>query len=231
MQLDPKALWTVSYGMYLVTGSSGQRANGQIANTVFQVTAEPPRVAVALNHENLTHALVCAGRWFGLSVLTDETPMDFIGLWGFRSGREVDKLANATVRAGRHVPLVADHALAVLEAEVIQQIELGSHTLFVGQVTGGEVLGNGTPLTYAAYHARKGRAPRTAPTFRGEAETQAAPAPAAAATFECDVCGYTYDPRLGDAAAGIPSGTRFEDLPDTWTCPVCGAPRSSFRAQ
>ena len=228
MAMDPRALWTMSYGMYLVTARAGARANGQIANAVFQVTAEPPRVAIAINKENFTHNLIRDGGWFAFSVLAESVPMEFIGLFGFKSGRDVDKLAQATVREGLHVPLVVDHAVAVTEARVLLAMDAGSHTVFVGEAASAEVLSSAAPLTYAGYHVRKGKAPKNAPTYRGEVEPPEPPAPAAASTWTCGVCGYTYDPAEGDPAHGIAPGTRFEDLPDDWVCPVCGAPKDAF---
>ena len=231
MAIDSTALWTMSYGMYLVTARAGGRANGQIANAVFQVTAEPPRIATAINRENFTHDLIRDGGWFAFSVLTEGVPMEFIGLFGFKSGREVDKLAQATVREGLHVPLVVDHAIALAEAKVLHATDAGTHTVFVGEVVASEVLSTAAPLTYAGYHARKGKAPKNAPTYRGGIVEPPAPPPAAApvaSLWTCGVCGYTYDPEFGDPAGGIAPGTRFEDLPDDWVCPACGAPKSAF---
>ena len=229
MTMDPKALWTMSYGMYLVTARAGGRANGQIANAVFQVTAEPPRVAIAINKENFTHDLIRDGGWFAFSVLAETVPMEFIGLFGFKSGRDVDKLAQATVREGLHVPLIVEHSIAVTEAKVLHAVDGGTHTVFIGEAIGAEVLSAGAPLTYAGYHARKGKAPKNAPTYRGEAEAAAKPpAPVAASPWTCGACGYTYDPEFGDPAGGIAPGTRFEDIPDDWVCPVCGASKDAF---
>ena len=229
MEVSGKALWTISYGMYVVTSRAGGRANGQIANTVFQVTAEPPRVATAINKQNLTHDLIRDGGWFGFSVLADTVPAELIGLFGFKSGRDVDKLAQVGFREGRHCPLVTDHVLSVFEARVLQQLDAGSHTVFVGEVVGAEVVNDGAPLTYALYHARKGRAPKNAPTYQPEAPKVTPVSPkAVAAPWTCGVCGYTYDPALGDPANGIAPGTRFEDLPDDWVCPVCGSPKDVF---
>lgn len=233
MELDARALWMVSYGMYVISARAGERANAQIANTVFQITAEPPRFAVSINKDNLTHALIRAGGFFGISVLGDAAPPDLIGLLGFKSGREVDKLAEVSHRQGLHCPLVTDHAIAVLEVKVEQELDAGTHTLFAGEVIAAEVLGAGAPLTYAAYHARKGRAPKNAPTYQPEPvhpPVVAAPAVPGAATYTCGICSYRYDPHDGDSSADIPPGTRFEDLPDDWVCPICGAGKSEFLA-
>ena len=229
MELVDRALWTISYGMYVVTARAGGRANGQIANAVFQVTAEPPRLAVAIHKENYTHDLIRDGGHFAVSVLEETAPMEFIGLFGFHSGRDTDKLAGVGFHAGRHCPLVTDHAVAVTEARVIQQLDVGSHTVFVGEVIGAEVLSGGTPLTYATFHARKGRAPKRAPTYQPEPpQPTSAAAQSGAPTYSCGLCGHTYDPAVGDPDSGIPPGTRFEDLPDNWACPVCGASKGEF---
>ncbi len=231
MPMDAKALWSMSYGMYLVSARAGDRANGQIANAVFQVAAEPPRVAAAINRENFTHDLIRDGGWFAFSVLAEDVPMELIGLFGFKSGRDVDKLAQVKVREGLHAPWVVDHALAVSEARVLHTVDAGTHTVFVAEVVAAEVLQAGAPLTYAGYHARKGKAPKTAPTYR--AEPAAEPVPVlrpVAATWTCGVCGYTYDPVEGDPAHGVAPGTPFDDLPADWVCPACGAPKSAFLA-
>ena len=87
----------------------------------------------------------------------------------------------------------------------------------------------GTPLTYATFHARKGRAPKRAPTYQPEpAQPTNAAAQSGAPTYSCGLCGHTYDPAVGDPDSGIPPGTRFEDLPDNWACPVCGASKGEF---
>jgi len=168
--MNTKALHKLSYGLYVVTSRSGERQSGQIANTVIQVTSEPPQIAVALNQENLTHELVRESGVFGVSILAQDTPLPFIGKFGFKSGRDVDKFAEVSVREGKlGVPLVLDHALALLEARVSQAIDLGTHTLFVGRVEEAEVLGEGEPLTYAYYHqVKRGTTPKMAPAYSKE---------------------------------------------------------------
>ena len=167
---DPKALWSMSYGLYIVSSRSADgKLNGQIANSVFQVTAEPPQVAVAINKGNLTHSYIEESGAFAVSVLSQDATMKFVGLFGFRSGRDVDKLSRANYKVGTiGAPVVLDYALSFLEAEVVEAVDLGTHTLFVGKVVAGEVLAEGTPLTYADYHEKKkGKAPEAAPTYRG----------------------------------------------------------------
>ncbi|MEE8640066.1 MAG: flavin reductase [bacterium] len=231
---NSQCLINLTYGLYVVTSCADGKANGQIANTVFQVTADPARIAVALNKENLTHEYVSRSGVFGVSVLDKETPMSFIGLFGFKSGRDVDKLADVEHKEGSSgCPVVTENALAVIEASVVGTLDVGTHTIFVGDVVAGEVLRDGEPLTYAYYRdAKKGKAPKAAPTYH-------APTPAAAKArsdvkmqkYVCQVCGYVYDPAVGDPDSGVAPGTAFEDLPDDWVCPVCGAAKDQFEPE
>ena len=230
MSIDGGALWTISYGMYIVSARSEGKGNGQVANTVFQVTAEPPRIAIAINKENLTHQHIRAGGWFGVSVLDEAVPMELIGLFGFKSGRDVDKLAQVTFREGQHCPLVTEHAISVAEARVIGELDTGTHTLFIGEVVDATMLSEARPLTYAGYHAKKGRAPKNAPTYQPEASAVATPTSTTAIPkYECGVSGYTYDPALGAPGQDIAPGTPWEQLPDDWVCPACGASKDEFR--
>ncbi len=164
---DRRAFRDLSYGLYIVTSRDGDRLNGQIVNTVIQVTSDPPRVAVIINKQNLTHELISRSGLFGVSVLEESAPMTFLGPFGFRSGRDVDKLSKVQFKIGvTGCPLVLEHALSVLEAQVIDQIDLGTHTIFIGNTVDAEVLKEGLPLTYRYYQDfLKGKAPATAPSF------------------------------------------------------------------
>ena len=231
-ELDPKALYTISYGVYVVTSHSGGKLNGQISNTVMQVCAEPPRIAICINKGNLTHEYISGSGVFAVSVLDQSVPMDFIGLFGFKSGRDIDKLSQTEHKTGSTgCPIVTDHTISIFEAKVVSQTDAGTHTIFIGDVVGGEVLRQGTPLTYADYYEKKrGKAPRAAPTYRGE-ETQAEPMEEKGGDMKryiCNVCGYVYDPAQGDPNGEIPPGTPFEKLPDDWVCPICGASKEEF---
>ncbi len=168
--IDGKAFRAMSYGLYVVTSVCQEKANGQIANTVFQVTSNPPRVAVCINKENLTHACIVKSGVFGISVLEEDTPLTFIGRFGFKSGRESDKLEGvASVTGPSKCPLVTEHAVSVMEAKVVEKMDTGTHTLFIGEVTHAQVLNKKAPLTYAAYHEKKrGKTPPKAPTFQPE---------------------------------------------------------------
>jgi ferric-chelate reductase [NAD(P)H] len=157
----------LSYGLYLVTSVDENRLNGQVINTLIQVTSDPPRIAVIINKKNFTHELILKSNVFSASVLEESTPMTFLGPFGFRSGRDIDKLAKVAFKKGiTGCPLITEHALSVMEAEVIDQVDLGSHTVFIGNVVTSEVLKDGTPITYQYYHqVLKGKSPPNAPTY------------------------------------------------------------------
>lgn len=226
--MNPKALYTITYGLYVVASKKGERLNGQVANTVFQITSEPPTVAVSINKNNLTHEFIKESRLFTVSVLEQETPLSLIGQFGFKSGREADKFAGVQYGLSPNgVPYLTAHALAYLEAEVVQEVDAGTHTIFIGRLTDAGVLKEGTPMTYAYYHqVKKGGVPKTAPTYVAKQEEKPAPQ---AAKYTCEVCGYVYDPAAGDPARGVAPGTPFEELPADWVCPVCGAGKEQFQ--
>jgi flavin reductase (DIM6/NTAB) family NADH-FMN oxidoreductase RutF len=165
--MNLKALHQLGYGLYLVCSKKGDRLNGQVANTVFQVCAEPPVIAVALNKQNLTNEFVSTSEVFTVSILSQDTPLSFIGGFGFKSGRDVDKLKGISYRLGETgAPIVLDHTLAYLEAKVINRIEVGTHTIFVGEIVAADVLKEGEPMTYAYYHqVKRGTTPKTAPVY------------------------------------------------------------------
>jgi len=228
--MDLKALYKVTYGMYVIGSKQGEKLNGQIANTVIQVTAETPAVAVAINKQNFTHGCIENSRAFSVSILAKDTPISFIGGFGFRSGRDVDKLQGINYKIGlTGVPVVLDNAIGSLEVNLKSQIDVGTHTIFVGEVVEAEVLRDAEPMTYAYYHEIKGgTTPKTAPHYI-KPETHALEKKMK--RYVCTVCGYIYDPTVGDPDSGIKPGTPFEELPDDWVCPVCGADKSKFEPE
>lgn len=163
-----KALWDISYGVYIITSMDGDKKNGQIVTTAFQVTSDPPRVAVCISKETLTHEYISNSKKMGICVLEQETPMTFIGTWGFKSGRDIDKFMNTNYKIGKAtgVPLVLDHVLSVMELNIQSQQDVGTHTLFIGELVSSEVIKEGTKLTYEYYQKeKKGKSPKTAPTY------------------------------------------------------------------
>jgi flavin reductase (DIM6/NTAB) family NADH-FMN oxidoreductase RutF/rubredoxin len=231
--VNPKALYKLSYGIYVVTSKKGDKFNGQITNSVIQTTSEPQTIAVCLNKQNLTHEFVQDSKVLAVSILSQETPQEFIGRFGFKSGREINKLEGVKQTLGMTgVPIVLDNAIAYLEAEVIDSLSVGTHTLFVGKLVNAELLQEAAePMTYAYYQlVKRGKSPKTAPTYQAPDPKKEEPRPLPKATqkWRCTVCGYIYDPAAGDPDGGIKPGTAFEDIPDGWVCPVCGAAKSAF---
>jgi len=231
--MDVKALFKLGYGVYVVTSKKGDRFNGQIANTVFQVTSEPPTVAVSINKNNLTHEFIEESRVFTASVLCEETPLNFIGNFGFKSGRDGDKFQGINYKVGdTGAPVVLDNAVSYLEARVTQEIDVGTHTIFIGEVVNAAIVDEHKAcMTYDYYHQIKGgKTPKAAATYIEDKKTDEKPKEAASvmAKYECTVCGYVYDPAKGDPDGNIAPGTAFEDIPDHWVCPVCGASKDQF---
>lgn len=226
--MNLSALYKVSYGVYIVGSHKGDKVNAQIANSVMQITSEPATIAVSINKKNLTYEYIRDSKVFSVSILNQNTPLPFIGNFGFKSGRDTDKFKDINYKAGQTgSPIVLEHTAAYCEAEVLQEIDAGTHTIFIGTVVASEVLNEEPIMTYAYYHeVKRGTTPKTAPSFIPKEEKKEAPK---MAKYECTVCGYIYDPSQGDPDGGIAPGTPFEKIPDSWVCPVCGAAKSEFK--
>ena len=224
--MNLKALYKLSYGLYVVSSKRGNRLNGQIANTVFQVTSEPPTIAVSINKNNLTHEFIRESKVLAVSILSRDTPLFFIGHFGFKSGRDINKFEGINYEINEtQAPVLTDNTLAYLEARVTQQLDVGTHTIFIGELVGADVVKEGEPMTYAYYHqVKRGTTPKRAPTYIKEIKEITAKV----TKYKCTVCGYIYDPEKGDPDGGIKPGTPFEQIPDDWVCPVCGVAKSEF---
>lgn len=160
-----KGLEYITYGLYIVTSSANGKDGGLIVNTVFQVTAQPARVAISVNKESFTHDLIKQSGIFAAMPLEQQTDLPFIGRFGFRTMRNFDKFAGLDVWRGvLGAPIVKEHTLSFLEAEVEQTVDVGTHTLFIGKVkNAGENAAQGKPLTYEYYHTViKGKTPKGA---------------------------------------------------------------------
>ena len=249
--LDLAALNYLSYGLYIVTAREGERRNGCIVNTAVQVALDPCFVTVSLSKKNLTTEMIARTGRFAFQVLEKDAPLVFIGVFGFRTGREMDKFANVGFRDGANgCPVVMKHTLVSVEATVKQTVDCGSHVLFVATATASAIIKPGEPLTYAYYHETKGgKTAKNAPTYQGaqkasakaesgeesgpagEERTQTEERSRKMKKYVCVVCGYVYDPEEGDAENGVKPGTSFEELPDEWVCPVCGATKEEFEPQ
>ena len=231
-KMDYNVLFDITYGLYVVSSKNGDIKNGLIANTVFQVTAEPIAISVCINKQNYTHDIIRESGRFCISILTEDTPMKLIGLFGFRSGREIDKFAGVkTISASGGSPVLAEHCIGYLECNLRQEVDVGTHTLFIGELYDAKVLKKDKPLTYTHYYeVKKGTTPKAAPTYRRPIDSNEAGTGnrEVSQKYRCEICGYLYDPSKGDFSQNIKPGTAFEDLPSEWRCPVCGAPKDSF---
>jgi len=205
--MEKTAIYRIPYGLYYLGARSGDRQNICVVNTVQQVTDTPQRISVTVLKSNLTCEMIAASGTFSAAILDMDSTMEDIARFGQQSGRDTDKLANMEVETDAlGNPVYAKNCAAVLSAAVTEQIDLGTHMLFVGEVKDAAVLTDKTPITYAEYRARKaGKAPASAKTEEK------------AAVYQCSVCHYVYD---GD----IP----FEELPDDYICPICKKPKSVF---
>lgn len=175
--MDKKAMYRLSYGLFVLTAKEGGRDNGCVVNTVTQVTSEPNRITVAINKNNLTHDMVLRSGAFNVSVLSQKASFDIYKHWGFQSGRDVDKMEQIIVsRSENGLVYLPEAANAFLSAQVIESRDLGTHTLFLADVTDGAVLSDEESVTYSYYQKYVKPAPSTGK--KG---------------FVCTVCGYIYE--------------------------------------
>lgn len=231
--MERGAFHKLSYGLFLITAAdcAGKRV-GCVVNTFQQVASEPVMASVSLHKDNATtQAVRCCGR-FGVTVLSQSADMQLIGTFGFKSSRDIDKFADVEYAVDEHqMAYITEHSNARFCVKVMHQLDLGSHILFVGVVEDAAVLGDEPSMTYDYYHGElRGKAPKNAVSYEGEGEVPAvqAPAPepvvqAAAAAEEaspgarygwrCLICGYVIE---------------VDELPDDFTCPVCGVGKDMF---
>jgi len=243
--MNYEAFFKLTYGLYILSSKDGDKLNGHISNTVFQITAEPSRITVATHKNNLTTEYIRKSKVFAVSALQKNVSLDFMGPWGFKSGREVNKFEKVQYKIGQTgAPIVTENCIAYYECEVEETIEIGTHVMFVGRVVELGIINNEQePLTYAHYRSEiKGVSPANSPTYIADKKlkkdegvdeefVQASQANASTADmkkYRCTICGHIYDPAEGDPAAGIATGTSFEDIPDDWTCPICGVSKEDF---
>jgi len=230
--LNLDSLFALSYGMCIISSRKGGDFNGCIVNTAFQITPEPPMIAVSVNRQNLTYEYITKSKVFVISVLAEETPLEFIGKFGFRTGRDVDKFQEVNYKLGiAGAPIVLDNTVGFIEAEVTNAIDVETHTLFVGRIIACETIDESkVPMIYNYYRDVKGgRTPRTAATYiEKKPKAKLETGDQEMKNYKCLMCGYIYDPAVGDPDNGVAAGTAFEDLPDDWTCPDCGAGKDEF---
>lgn len=221
--IDKKAFRALSYGVYVVSAAADGKQAGCIVNTFAQVTSSPAQVSVAINKENFTTGVIREAGCFTTVALDESAPMELIGTFGFHTSADTDKFAqweHAEDEAGMPYPTV--HGAARFSAKVIGELDLGTHVLFVGEVTEAETMGTVPPMTYAYYHQVKGgKTPPKASSYEGpdtasdvEAKPEAAEGGAPKRVgWRCMLCGYIE---------------WVDELPDDFKCPICGAGKEMF---
>lgn len=199
---DPKVTRSFSYGLFVLTARDGDKDNGCIINTAIQAASEPLRITISVNKANYTHDMILKTGAFNLSFLTEGSRFATYQNFGFQSGRDADKLARVSFkRAANGIAYLTEEVNAYLSGRVVQTVDLGSHTLFIAEVTGGGVLNRAPSVTYAFYFERIKPRPQVLP----EAEKKG---------WVCLICGYIYE---------------GEELPPDYVCPICKHPASDFQ--
>ena len=218
-----EALYKISYGLYIVCSGDKSKGNGFISNSIFQVTSEPARFASCCNKDNYTAQFIQKTGAFSVSVLHRDTPPEIFGRFGYKSGKDFNKLEGMLVRYGETgVPIVLNDSIAFLECKVIQTIDVGTHFLFIGELLQSEILDDTLdPITYLYYRqVKKGVAPKNAPTYIDKSKLEKKTIDPSFKKYKCSACGYIYD----EAKENV----KFTDLPDDWVCPVCGTAKEDF---
>ena len=166
--INIEALKTISYGLYIVSSGDKINGNGFISNTVFQVSSDPPKFASCCSKDNHTAGIIRSTGSFSVSVLSHEASASLFGTFGFRSGKDINKMEGMEVRFGESgVPVVLNDAIAFLECRVEEVFDVGTHLMFIGELIQADLLDEGKePLTYRHYReVKKGVAPKNAPTY------------------------------------------------------------------
>ena len=216
--MDAQAMNQLTYGLFVLTARQDGKDNGCIVNTVQQVTAQPNRISVAVNKMNLTHDMILATGEFNVSVLSEKAQFALFQRFGFQSGRDADKFAGfadaATAANGIRYVTADAGANTLLGAKVCQTVDLGTHTLFLAEVTDARILSRDASVTYSYYHAHIKPQPGADRTGGGQKDARAGGGEKGTQTvWRCRICGYEY---VG------------ETLPEDYICPVCKHPASDF---
>ena len=234
--MDINTFSKLTYGVHIVSSGDKNKKNAFIATAVFQVTAVPERIAIASNVDNYTTKIIRDKKAVSVSVLKQDSSSSTMSNFGFRTGKDVDKFEKCNYITGEKtgVPIVLDDAIAWFECEVEQEINLGTHILFICRVVDCKTLfEQDIPLTYKYYHeVKRGIIHKNAPSYVNKEKTiNVNEKNMVTMKYVCTVCGYVYDPETGDPDSGIAPGTAFENLPDDWACPICGVSKDQFEQE
>lgn len=201
--MNKKVTRNFTYGLFVVTARDGDKLNGCIINTAIQAASEPLTVAISVNKANYTHDMIQKTGEFNLSFLSEDSKFSTFEHFGFQSGREVDKFEKFSYKLSENgLPYITEGANAFLSAKVTKTVDLGSHTMFIGEITDGEVLNDTASVSYSYYFANI----KPKPEKKEESEKQVG--------WICTICGYIYP---------------HEELPEDFICPICKHPASDFK--
>ena len=191
--VEQNAMFSLSYGLFVLTARDGAKDNGCIINTVTQLTDTPKRISIAVNKANYTHDMIKKTGVFNVSVLSNDAPFAMFQHYGFQSGRDVDKFTGVQgmARATNGVYYLPYCTNAFISARVTQTIEFETHTLFIADVTEARQLSDVPSMTYAYYFANVKPKPSKLKEQHG---------------WVCKICGYVYE---------------GEELPADFICPLC----------
>jgi len=171
--MDFRALFKISYGMYLVSSKKGDKINAQLSNTVVQISPDPATMLISINKNNFTHECITESGVFTISVISDQCDMKEIGPFGFRCGRDFDKFKDCPYELGKNgAPFIRDKMCAYIECEVEKTMDCLTHTIFIGRVTEAEILDPELqPMTYDFYHRElKGKLSKNATHYHKDAD-------------------------------------------------------------
>ncbi len=148
------ATYNLTYGLFVLTAKDQDKDNGCICNTAVQVAGEPLRLMVSVQMGNLTREMIEKTGQFNVSVLTEDVPFETIRHFGMQSGRDVDKFADfqAAQRSHNGLVYVTENTNAMFSCKVVGKQDLGSHMMFIGEVTEAQALSKAPSCTYAHYH-------------------------------------------------------------------------------
>lgn len=202
--MNKKAMYNLTYGLFVLTANLDGKDNGCIINTAGQVTSEPNRISIAVNKANYTHDIIQKTGIFNVSIISEAASFDLFKRFGFQSGRDADKFADLEGwgRSENGIAYIATGTNAYISAKVVSSQDLGTHTLFIAEVTDMEVLSSVPSTTYSYYQENIKPKPQAAGTSSS-----------GKTVWRCTVCGYEYE---------------GEELPADFICPLCKHPASDF---
>ncbi len=194
--MDMQAIYNLTYGVFMLSTKFGDSVNGCITNTCMQVANSPTRIAISVLNANYTCDLIKGSGIFALSLLSEDCSFETIKHFGYQSGRDVNKFDGLKMPVDcNDIPYMGWHACAVISGKVVEQQDLGSHTLFIAEVVDAVLLNENKPLTYADYQERVKPKP--------ENKVQDKPI----VGWRCKICNYVYE---------------GSELPSDYICPLCG---------